>query len=49
MTIRLKKRDDPDAFSKNQYKTLWIAKDGSYMSVNLLNGKEEYHKAKKRR
>lgn len=45
--MRQKKRDDPDAFSKNQYKTLWTAKDGSYMSVNLLNGKQEFVKKKK--
>ena len=46
--IKTKMRPDKDAFSKNQEKVLWTAKDGSYMGVNLLNGKETYHKAKKR-
>ena len=45
--IKTKKRDDPDAFSKNQYKTLWESKTGE-MRVNLLNGKQEYVKYKKK-
>ena len=47
--IKSKMRPDKDAFSSNQYKTLWTAKDGSYMRVDLLSGREEYIKAKKRR
>lgn len=46
--IRTKIKDAQDPFSKNQYKTLWTAKDGSYMRADLLSGKQEYIKAKKK-
>lgn len=47
--IKTKKRDDPDAFSKNQYKTLWETKKGGQMRVNLLNGEQEYVPPPKKR
>ena len=47
--IKTRMKPDSDAFSPNQYKTLWTAKDGSEMKVNLLNGKQEYVKAKKKK
>ena len=46
--IKTKMRPDKDAFSKNSEKVLWTAKDGSYMSQSYLNGKQTYHKAKKK-
>ena len=47
--IRLKKRPDPDAFSKNSSKITYN-KDGSYYETSYLSGRTQYHpKPKKKR
>ena len=48
MTIRLKKRPDPDAFSKNSYRTT-IHPDGSYTETSYLNGKSQWHPKPKKK
>lgn len=46
--IRLKKRPDPDAFSKNSVR-IDYNKDGSYYETSYLNGKRTWHPKPKKR